>query len=336
MPKQIAFWIDYSPFFGYGHLARCRGLVEYLSNVFEYKIIIFVDEPNTLPSWLNDMIVKGNAQVRSKSYSEFNSFESQVIDSYLKENFSDGENNLYKQRRVWILDSNHKIRFFNEEDFIVEIEVLLNKEKNFLHSEYKNRHIKGTLIWNSVLENTYNYARRRIYKNLKSDQCKLLINLGNSIKIYEPLNKILMTLDLEALTLPKQVDIFCNLRNLDKPINERFSSFSPAFHEFSDLYYSKLVECDLLICASGNSALEAFHLDQPSLITNLFDNALDNFNALSECFKNGNFWEIRNSSIGLMGEIIETSLRRQYTKHPTKKGVIFSNEFKHIVEFFNS
>jgi len=336
MAKQIAFWIDYSPILGYGHLARCRGLVEYLVNNIEYEVIIFVDELNIIPTWLNEMVKKGNTQLRIKSYSEFNSYERQVIDSYLNENFSKGANNSFKHRRVRILDSNHKIRFFNEQDYIVELEILFNDQEKFWQSDYRKGYIKGTIIWNSALENTYDYLKLKGNTNLKLDQYRILINLGNSITIAESLNKILMVLDSEASIFFKQVEVFCNLKYLDKLLIKRYNRLSPLFYEFSDLYYYRLGECDLLICASGNSALEAFHLDQPSLITKLFDNALSNFNALQRGFKNGNFWEIKNTSKGIMGDIVETSLRREYTKNPSKKGVIYSKEFDKLVEFFNS
>jgi spore coat polysaccharide biosynthesis predicted glycosyltransferase SpsG len=192
--------------------------------------------------------------------------------------------------------------------------------------------MKGTMIWNSQMERVY--LERGKSQKLSNRKREILITLGGSSKIVEEINQICAKIKELQLIELLNITVCVNESILEEITSTNTSGTAFNFQVFGENYYQKLISADLLLCASGTSATEAYHLGVPSIIFSLFENARKNFSTLQEFFTTAVFLD---SSEDLTPRVIELYLseleegRRSST--PTRVGSINKTQVKTMLNF---
>lgn len=283
--NTVAFWIDFGPLVGSGHFSRCRGLIEFLSKK-GCRIECYTQGSIGKHNWFANLENSKHLTLNSKNVNELFAKERLVIDTYqtdIQARLASFQNGY----AVNIVDSNGSFIFKNPKVMEIRLESsnLLIKDTNYGRRDGQKKSkisasIGGSLIWNSKLEDV---ARTRsLAPKAKGNQGKnILLSFGGSTLTYYALEKAIQFLDvIKERVQIKKIICFAELEVANK-LNARFGNYkSIIIKTFSDAFYQELKSCDLLICASGTTAIEAFHLGVPLVAFDLFENASDNFQIL--------------------------------------------------------
>lgn len=331
---------DYGPEFGSGHLSRLRGIVQFLNTKNQNLIDFYLAEIYAIPVWLKELIVMDSYNCYDEKTLELSAYDVLIVDSY-RINIWKNITNSFGGKLIAFLDSNNFTLKLKPNVFKVRLEFISNERKHYgetlLPISGSKNTVLGTLIWNDQLESVYN-ARIGTHAKQNFSNFRIVINFGGSNGVGSTLKSTLMALDILSLTMQIQnVNVFVFEELLDELSVTRLSNLNINFHKYSDDYYEKLKVCDLLICASGTSGLEAYHLAIPSVIFELFQNSVDNFRLLSNIFLDASF--VASQDRNSVEKIIEKISLRLSTKNislPNKSSVISTAEKNQILQFISN
>ena len=330
---KVDFWIDHGPISGMGHFSRCRGLLEFLVWNCGIKVDIHGADHGLRSQlkWVRDL----GCSPKNLEPSEFDS-NIILVDTY-SINIYTKILQLENKKIVAIFDSNNTIVKAQPNMLIVRLENLKSISEN---SKQINNQLKpeitGTLFWNSVLENSFLEKSAKLFR-VRSRKKKIVVALGGSLMVQEVLEKICLNLSLLSDTTPIVVDVFLNKQIISKIKDITNSLDFINLYEFTDDYYNKLIESDLLICGSGTSAIEAYHLSIKSIILPIFTNAISNFNGLQRIYKNAIYIDTKKFlDFTTFKNSIITMLNCGENYAPSKNGAIDCSRLRRIQDFISS
>ena len=314
-----------------GHLSRCRGLIEFLSEKKEYSLEIFgADNFGEPPSgWIitpNCLISNGGLEDALK----IPALMADTYDSIIQRKISERNHG----RAVLITDGNSKSASNSPNLFQIKLEVF----KEFPRQEKKDSLLKtneiaGTLFWSSKLEEVLS-DRARLNSRSFGSRKNIVVSFGASDKTLSVLEKTIVSLERITKLGIANIEIFCS-KSVQKGLSEK-SKVKPGImiQEFDESFYNKIKLCDLLICGSGTTSIEAYHLAIPSIVVKLFDNAKHNFDNLKEIFLGAEFIDINHKNfVDEIYTLILRQLKSEQREIPNKTGVVDSNRLEEVFEF---
>jgi len=337
--KLVSLWIDFGPEFGSGHLYRCRGLIEFLRDL-GCSLDIYTEVSARELKWVRDLEISGVVRIIHQVTAKFFNREKLIVDSYNLE--INQELSRYRSgRAVRIIDATQQVSTASPILMQVVLEVeknssLIGIERQKSHEEggQERKQLRGTLIWNSKLDEVANARTKPFNGNSTRNGKIVVLSYGGSSLVHDALEKTISVMSdslksnhVEKLVCFARKEVLTGLKK--KFINEK----NVYFKRFGDDFYSELKFCDLLISASGTTALEAYHLGIPTLVVDLFENAsqnillLKNLAAHSVVVDKASF-----NDIALFEILVLDALKRLQSTALTLDGTIQSSELKVIYE----
>lgn len=327
--NKIGFWIDHGSMSGMGHIARCRGLIEYLAQESDLPIEIHGGDEE-FPRHLNWLKHPNIRQIPNTQFSNIKT-RALIIDSYNKEIRSLAAAKKYA-KVVLVSDNLELLPSVSSNVFHIVLEQFNLEPYQQRFSRNIARAIYGTIVWNSQID--YVYSKRTNMNKGTDRQIKILISLGGSSKVLESIKTICSIFKESQFSEMLNVKVFANPYVIRELLRYQEEKTYITYEAFGENYYSELVSTDLLIIGSGTSAIEAYHLGIPSIIFSLFENAANNFHSLQEIFSQSVF--LRNPG-RLTSETLDNLLkkiqREDFIINPTKLGSIGLNQKNEILNY---
>jgi len=333
----VALVADYGPEVGAGHISRCRGLIEHITTFEHFQLTCFLPNYGGELKWLNELERKKQLYIQKISFSRREVFSILLCDSYQDRVWNEviGSRIHYK---IPIIDQDHeyKTRIVHGKAIILEsfqkFEMAIATPQAV--KKTMNSHdfdgLTGTLIWNEKMRELADSQ-----ENVLAAERKVVLSLGGSDLIKT--ETILIINALIALKKRNQLEKIVTYAHvsIENEIQNKFGNLTGfKIEAFSEAFYGDMQTCSLLICGSGTTALEAFHLGVPAVIVNLFSNASSNYMELQKHYENALFVGRPNLSDGeyLVG-LFERAITELKRLKPNKKGVINGQDLK---VFFDS
>jgi spore coat polysaccharide biosynthesis predicted glycosyltransferase SpsG len=334
MNGRIGLWIDHGPSSGMGHLSRCRGLIEFLSQKKDYRIEVYgADNISELPKgWTSP----SNCYFSNLDLGNALKIPAIIVDTYN----GDIQRQFYERnhgKTALISDSNSELVIGSTNLLQIKLEVLgIDAKKDKVDKSLKLNLIEGSLFWSSKLEGIFSQRSSLDLKNC-GQRKKILVSFGGSTMTLALLEKLLDSLEKTSRIGLADVEVFCNDEIIDKLETKLEVDSRVVIHAFDDNFYEKMKVCDLLICGSGTTALEAYHLAIPCIVIKLFDNAKHNFENLKKVFLNAIFIDSRDVNLeSKISASIVSQLNSKPKQTPTKNGVVDSRLLEEIFKFLTN
>ncbi len=269
---NVAIVVDYGPKFGAGHLSRCHGIIEALLNQNEFLCTVFLSNHVPDSQWLGKVQTHPCIRFSNPGFPERENFDAILCDTYQEDVWKSFEV-FQAKKKIAILDNNNRHRCFSHSifKFLLEDFSRFDADPSMVDQlDSEEKVLRGTLIWNSRLQETLEF------RSQKRSNCKrqVILTLGRS--------------EVAQAYVPSLVEVlgdFLDRGDLDDIIifsNTTWSTTNTKTKRkiqqlpFGDDFSIALRDCSLLICASGTTSIEAFHLGIPSIVINLFSNAKNN------------------------------------------------------------
>lgn len=330
LDKKLSVWIDDGPVSGMGHFSRCRGAYEFFSERSKRNLTNLGSDENS--ELVNSWLTSSNKHKRSAWFKKLNETSALLVDTY---NLKVREKllNLHSLKLVFVLDRNSRCVPKVSNLLQIKLESFERMPRNSDSLSQVSADITGSIFWNSKLEEVYKSRIRRISKSMNHKK-KIVITFGGSSKV----DKIADVAIAKFMPLVDSgwanIDFFGNTDTVRSLQKKYVTKTSVKFHELNDTYYEKLRECDLLVCGSGTTALEAYHLAIPSLILLLFQNAAHNYIYLQEKFDNAKFFEIADFiDCQDFNIIVRNQLELEMGQFPDKTGAVGVDDLEQIWNF---
>lgn len=337
--KLVSLWIDFGPEFGSGHLYRCRGLIEFLRDL-GCSLDIYTGVSARELKWVRDLEISGAGRIIHQVASKFFNGEKLIVDSYNLE-INQKLSRYRSGRAVQIIDSTHQVSITTPILIQVVLEVeknasLIEMEQQKFHKEggRERKQLRGTLIWNSKLNEVANERIKPLNGNSTRNGKIVVLSYGGSSLVHDALERTISVISdasksnhVEKLVCFAREEVLTGLKN--KFIHEK----NVYFKKFGDDFYSELKFCDLLITASGTTALEAYHLGIPTLVVDLFENASQNILLLKNLAKHSVVVDKASfNDTSLFEILVLKALKRLQSTPLTLDGTIQSSELIVIYE----
>lgn len=332
--RKIALWIDHGPLSGMGHLSRCRGLIEFLSQKQEYSIEIY--GADCVGGFPNGWRSPSNCHFSNLGLEDALRIPALVADTYdafIQKQISERKHG----RAALIVDGNFESETIPPNVLQIKLEVFSEsqREKEEKSLLIANR-IEGTLFWSSRLEEVLLERARIKYKAL-NDKKNIVVTFGGSAKTLPVFNQLIGSLEKISNSGIANIEIFCSNEVRDNLKAKIKLKTEIVIHEFNEIFYNKIRVCDLLICGSGTTAIEAYHLAIPSIIIKLFDNASHNFDNLRDIFLDAKFIDINDKNFAdEIYTLILNQLKSIPKKKPNKRGVVDSKYLEEVFQFLTN
>jgi spore coat polysaccharide biosynthesis predicted glycosyltransferase SpsG len=329
--RKIALWIDHGPLSGMGHLSRCRGLIEFLSQKQEYSIEIY--GADCVGGFPNSWWLSSNCHFSNLGLGDALRIPALVADTYdafIQRQISERKYG----RAALIVDSNFEAETIPPNVLQIKLEVFneSQREEKVKSSLIANR-IEGTLFWSSKLEEVLLERAQNKYQAL-SHKKTIVVSFGGSAKTLPVFELLIGSLEKIANSGIANIEIFCSNEVRDNLIAKIKLETKIVIHEFNESFYNKIRICDLLICGSGTTAIEAYHLAIPSIVIKLFDNARHNFDNLRDIFLDAKFIDINDKNfIDEIYTLIISQLESVPKQEPNKRGVVDSKHLEEVFQF---
>lgn len=337
--RKLSFWIDSGPNTGMGHISRCRGIVEHFLTSNSWKISMVTDKSVVNVSWMRRLLDEQKLSLCEPSQALFLMADNVVMDTYngdlLRMSIERTQN-----RTIRILDQNNESIAQPDscldvvlERYSPELRNVALSKSDIVVSKFNSRRIGASIVWNSKLKEVVELRRK---KSLLLESNKLvLISFGGSNQVLSELlfylKALLTTCEMGSI---QNIVCFVSEELKDQVINAFQGNRVILVKSFGDEYYSYLAICDVLICSSGTSASEAFHLGIPALIVDIFENASDNWNQLKILFPQARF--ISRESLRNGKEIwsgLDVLLKDPEPPKPRLSGILGNDEMQMIEDF---
>jgi len=290
--QSVALVVDYGPKIGAGHISRCRGLVEYITQCTKFPLTCFLPQYDGEIEWINSLESARLLSIRKSSFPKHREFSILLCDSYQEIVWRRFRESSIRYK-VPIIDQGNKIEIQTPQAGMIVLESFakvkytrtnFGKTKEISHNSEFNG-LMGTLIWNEKLRNLSSSK----FHN-KTKEGKVVISLSASDSADNALYQVIRAL-LKSRTENDSLEIIAYARASTRDEILKRVGHIPrlTIKEFSEDFYAQMQTCSLLISGSGTTAIEAFHLGVPAVIIELFANASANFVNLKEVYKNALF-----------------------------------------------
>ncbi len=308
-------------------MSRCRGLIEFLTEFVDHQLELFTDKAKIefWPTWLADFGVRPAFGETADAMER----PILVVDSY-EEGFLGSLKLRAPLKTVLLADENQICVPPIANMFLVRLESQVTDKTRQRQSNCADPNLRGTVVWNNALEKV---AKTRSTSGPVEFPRRVVLSFGGSNDVSSSLALILN--EVTKSEIPIELSIFANMKALAEINSWRTPPRDwVRFFEFGEQYYDALASCHLLICHSGTSALEAYHLGLPTVVVNLFPNALANFFSLKEKWIEGNFLsEIGEFSVGYFDLIANDRTLAHVSTNVKLNGLITQSKLASLRNF---
>lgn len=283
IPQIINCYIDYGLSSGFGHLSRCRGILESISKQQDFRVFLYVEKAAKLPKWIIDL---NGIQFRELEHFHIPNSPLMppgpwIIDSYNKEKVQLLLDSLHENTKFLIIrDGYQGFDFDLENSKAIHLE---STDKTTSENPYDDlleppKTIHKLLIWNSMLEKAAKYCSSvRTIESSHSNRT-ITISFGGTLppdhfldSIAQVLRNLISHSNRLRFAWFVPIDAVKEIKNLFD--DTKYVKIFP----ISDEFYSVLSKTDLLICASGTTLIESIILGIPTISFVLYDNQKANF-----------------------------------------------------------
>lgn len=333
---NLALIVDYGKNFGAGHISRCRGLIEEIIELGSINITCFIPNYDNRLPWLRDLRERGLLNVVSETFPQDGYFPVLICDSYQDDVWNKFVGS-YAKEKIAVIDKNARQSRNNitvKKIILESFEDLQERAEKLtvlgaLDKRRESDQLRGSIIWDSRLEKIAN-----LRKTTKIPKSKILLSLGGSnlpkketIVLAETLARLQRAGYFEKLVIFTHKDIKSELQ---KKLQE-----TPHINslEFGEVFDREVATCSLIICGSGTTSVEAFHLGIPAVVVSIFSNASRNFEDLQKIYRNAIFIKKEKLSEQIyLSSIIVKALTQLESRLPSKEGAILKGDLGNFMK----